>query len=927
MVHYYELPGIIQIDELSNKGIELIEYIPDNTYLVSINTESIDYLKNRSDIKSILPLRADLKIHPSVLDPYRGEWAKTDDRVHIRVTFYPGINYQTIKTFSANYSLTILKKYGNRPSIAVEIPLERISEIAGSPIVKFVNLIAPPDEKDDWKARNQHRVNLINGDGLSYDGTGISVQVRDDGRIGPHIDYQGRLSNLTNDFSGTHGDGVGGIIAGGGNLDERNTGMAPGAYVYASGYESTFTDTTLGLHLHQNVLITNSSYSNGCNDGYVENTAEVDRQIHENPTLLHVFSAGNSGSQNCSTIPRWYNITGGHKQGKNVITTANLKVDASLTPSSSKGPATDGRIKPDLSAQGTDQISTAPDNDFLYFGGTSAASPGIAGTCATLYDAYRDLNGELPPSALIKASLLNTANDLGNPGPDFKFGWGLINANKAFKLLQENRYQVDFIENGEMNNHMIDVPSDVKQVRVMVYWNDPEGSLMAEKALVNDLELRLTDGEGNEYLPLVLDPSPNEASLTSDAIPGVDSLNNVEQIRVDEPTPGNFQVQVSGKKIPFGQQEYFLLYEFILDDPEITFPANGVALIPGENIRIQYDSWDGRTEPISLYYSTDDAFTWTYIDTISTSKQSFVWRLPEDFSGMLQMKLEYKGIEKVYVDVATMLHRPKLSFNAICYESAGFEWDPVSLADSYIIYKLGDTYMDSVGITNDVTYELTGLNMRNDNWIAVQPVMANGQRGLRSIAQRVSLAEKTCIAPKNLKITNANAENGNTQLLCDQEEFSVEVPVINDGLDTIYSFVLGINEGLINLHQETFNFNFAPGDTMLKVVFPFFEPEVGEYNFTIWVSHADQPLIDDTTNFKINMITGIDEPWPLNDTITFETGLPLSWQNFSPAIETAWKIEKVIGPTSDSSFCLTSIGSSNSAGNHSSVLTQNHRFR
>ncbi len=75
-----------------------------------------------------------------------------------------------------------------------------------------------------------------------------------------------------------------------------------------------------------------------------------------------------------------------------------------LEASSSRGPAADGRIKPDICANGAGQLSTDGPNTYQVGGGTSAACPGIAGIVTQLHQAYRDLNaGSDAEGALIKA--------------------------------------------------------------------------------------------------------------------------------------------------------------------------------------------------------------------------------------------------------------------------------------------------------------------------------------------------------------------------------------------------------------------------------------------------------------------------------------------------------------------------------------------
>ena len=197
----------------------------------------------------------------------------------------------------------------------------------------------------------------------------------------------------------------------------------------------------------------------------------------------------------------------------------------------------DGRIKPDISAHGAGQISTDPGHIYAPFGGTSAAAPGIAGVVTQLHQAYRDLNnGEIAEAPLLKACILNTANDIGNKGPDFKFGWGQVNALRAARLLEEGRYFDATIEQGGINTHTINIPDDgVVEARIMVYWLDKDALAMAGRALVNNLNAELTaPGGSTTYLPWILDPTPDPALLDTPATTGEDNLNNVEQIAIEK---------------------------------------------------------------------------------------------------------------------------------------------------------------------------------------------------------------------------------------------------------------------------------------------------------------------------------------------------------------------------------------------------------
>src|SRR5690606_6289659 len=112
---------------------------------------------------------------------------------------------------------------------------------------------------------------------------------------------------------------------------------------------------------------------------------------------------------------------------------------------SSYGPTIDGRIKPDVTGVGVDVYSTFPDDNYQGgYNGTSMSCPGVSGTSALLYEHFRNLNsGQNPFFHTLKAALCNTARDLGNKGPDFSYGYGRIDGDKAAEVLENNLYLVD----------------------------------------------------------------------------------------------------------------------------------------------------------------------------------------------------------------------------------------------------------------------------------------------------------------------------------------------------------------------------------------------------------------------------------------------------------------------------------------------------
>ena len=109
--------------------------------------------------------------------------------------------------------------------------------------------------------------------------------------------------------------------------------------------------------------------------------------------------------------------------------------------------------------------------------------------------------------------------------------------------------------------------------------------------------------------------TPNAASLNQPASRGVDNLNNVEQIAIDNPSASSYTLTVSGSTIPFGSAQYWVTWEYINDTPVVIFPMGGEGLEPNTNVRIQWDAWN-TTDNFFIEYSLDEGNTWSPISTV-----------------------------------------------------------------------------------------------------------------------------------------------------------------------------------------------------------------------------------------------------------------------------------------------------------------------
>ncbi len=744
-IQFYEMPTAATHQKLAKKGIVLLEYIPNKVYVAAIPTRTNFKSWSALGIRSLSEITTTQKRGKRLPKDNFPAWAMEGDFINLSIRYYSPISAKQIESELNKIEASITSKLHHVQLLNIQIKPNRIDELLKQSFIRSVDLVAEQGQPESDDGRNLHRSSALDNayyGGRHYDGTGISMAINDDGFVGPHIDFKGRTNQqaVANDLTGSHGDMTTGIAGGAGNLNPTIRGMAPGAYLFVRAYSPSMSGT-LPLHQDSAVLVFSTSYSDGCGGGYTNTTLLVDQEIHQNPTLLQVFSAGNSNNQDCGygAGTQWGNITGGHKEGKNVIATANLNNQDVVESSSSRGPAVDGRIKPDISAHGRDQMSTDPNNGYAPGGGTSAAAPGIAGVITQLHHAYQSLNGgATAPSALLKATVLNTANDLGNDGPDFIHGWGKINALKAVTLLEDHRYFVDSLSQGDSVTHTIQIPAGVKRAKIMIYWADKEGSTSASFALVNDIDARITDASSTVHMPWLLDHAHNAVSLATPAGRGADHLNNVEQIAIDNPTAGAYTLEVKGTTIPFGQQKYWVVYEYLYEDITLVFPIGGEGLIPGATDRIHWDAY-ATTGTFNIEYSADGGNTWTNVATANGSARFANWTVPTAITGQGRIRVSRGMVSsQSKVNFSIMARPQNIRVNSVCsnINTIQLAWDSVAGATSYDIFMLGQKYMDSIGSATGLTYDIVVPDVNATYWFSVRARGANGMVSLRQIAIR-----------------------------------------------------------------------------------------------------------------------------------------------------------------------------------------------
>ena len=464
---------------------------------------------------------------------------------------------------------------------------------------------------------NSDKVYPGGGAGLSLTGSGQTLGIWDGGRTRiEHQEFGGRATQMdgapTNNFHATHVAGT--MIASG--FVPAAKGMSYAASLKA--YDWDFDDSEMataaatGLKVSQHSygfitgwrpfgsdwywygdvgISTTQDYGFGF---YSSATRSWDEIAHNAPNYLIVKSAGNDRGQGPAPGTFHYywngeawtgsnavrNLDGGANgydcipyrgNAKNIMTVGAVLADKTMSSFSSWGPTDDGRVKPDIVAKGVSVYSAleTSNSDYGSLSGTSMSGPMVSGSVGLLLHHQQNLHpGDVLLSSTVKGLIIHSAENIsGAPGPDYRFGWGLMDTREAALIMSENKtadeihiYELT-LNNG--NTTTISVKAiGGEPLRATLVWNDvpgnpPPASLNPTTAmLVNDLDLRIQDANSINTFPYRLNPANPSAAATT----GDNFRDNVEMVHIASPVAGEvYSVRISHKGTLSGGNQQFSL--------------------------------------------------------------------------------------------------------------------------------------------------------------------------------------------------------------------------------------------------------------------------------------------------------------------------------------------------------------------------------
>lgn len=554
------------------------------------------------------------------------------------------------------------------------------------------------------------------------DGAGINVSFKEGMYDATDLDLLGKTlpgANI-NKTPTTHATIMATLALGNGNSFIRGLGAAPKSKLAYSDFSNLMPDLVTDLNRLQ-IKVQNHSYGTDIDNDYGMEAAAYDKQIYETDTLIHVFSAGNKGTTTPSVgfyqgITARANLTGNFKQAKNLLVIGGINRENISENQSSKGPAYDGRVKPELVALGED--------------GTSGSAAITSGSIALLEQFYQQKYKKAPSASLIRATVINSADDLGAPQVDFLYGYGKLNVARSLKTLDENRASLYEVAKNQDLLIPLAIPANVAEVKLTITWNDPPAVVNAAQSLVNGLDLSLENPVGNLTLPWVLSSFPHLDSLSKPAVRKADVINTVQQVSLDNPTAGAYNIHVKGNRITQGNNQRFAMayrytfkntFSFISPEKNEYFFANEDNYIRWEN------TYTSKTGNLSVSY--DEGITWKSIASgIDLSKGFYNWNAPDLFA-KATIKMEVEG--NIILSQSFIISSPRvLKVGYACKDGIALNWNPQPGAKDYTLYNVVDNILSPVLILADTIVKLDASKI-NSKYFAVA-ANGTGFTGLKS---------------------------------------------------------------------------------------------------------------------------------------------------------------------------------------------------
>ena len=659
---------------LEEAGVELLSYVGSNAYFARVSPSSDTNAASRAaPLAWVGDVALDWKLHPVLARHEVPEWAVVDaarsdnPTVAAYLLFHRDVPLDaTALQLAESHGAFVVDVLETVNGLVIELPLDNVAALAAEDAVQWIEPPLPQFSPVNNSIRALVGADTVQAPPYNLYGSGVTVLVYDAGEAdATHPDFGGRLSVRDASSPDNHPTHVSGTIGGDGtNSSGQYRGMAPGVTIEQYTFEVVgglqegflYTDpgdieqdygeaiNVYGAHIANNSIGSNVESNNfdcvmqgdyGVTDSIID--AIVRGSLSGGEPFRIVWAAGNERQGDRCDVEGYgdyYSIAPPVGAKNHISVGAVNSNDDSMTSFSSWGPTDDGRLKPDICAPGCQSnddntvTSTFGGGGYGGYCGTSMACPTVVGMSSLLLEDYRVHYPGQPDfrNSTLKVLLAQNAVDLGNPGPDYQFGYGSVRIQPTIDFMRQGNFMEAEVGHGETYLALVEVQPGDPPLKITLAWDDAPATPNASPALVNDLDLVVyrpstavagdCDGDGdvdgndfNQFADCLAGPEAtppggcecadrdgdddvdvadfaafalnfgNTSGVGERAYPWTldplnpsapavrtqgDQVNNIEQVVVDTPEAGLWRVEIHGFNVPEGPQPFSLCTSSLL---------------------------------------------------------------------------------------------------------------------------------------------------------------------------------------------------------------------------------------------------------------------------------------------------------------------------------------------------------------------------
>ncbi len=494
-------------------------------------------------------------------------------------------------------------------ALVVELPLTSVRALAAHDSVQWVEPPLPRMGTMNDSNRAITQANTAQSAPYSLDGSGVTVLVYDGGSArSTHNDFSGRMTVIDSSGLSGHATHTSGTVGGDGSVIFNNRGMAPNVSLISAGFEYDGSDIFLytnpgdidadyttaigmGAEISNNSIGSNigpNGFPCSSEGDYSVCAAAIDNIIRGSAggPITIFWSAGNERGSGCGSM---YYTSPPPTNNKNAITVGALNSNNdSVTSFTSWGPSDDGRLRPVISGPGCQSngdggvtsTTSGSDTEYGVACGTSMSGPTLAGLGALVLQDYRaQFGGSDPTNAMMKVWFCQSAADVEQPGPDYRTGYGSARVVDTIDHMRTGNWDNGTLDHQDATLYDVNVAGGASELKITMAWDDVAGTPNVVGSLVNDLDLVVIAPDGTRHFPWTLDHLAPDDNAAQDK---EDHLNNIEQVRVSNPTAGTWRVAVVGSSVPSGPQDFAITSSHALGAGSIWLGEDKDLHVPSE---------------------------------------------------------------------------------------------------------------------------------------------------------------------------------------------------------------------------------------------------------------------------------------------------------------------------------------------------------